>query len=350
MRLLNDQDKRRKYIFDLYSTNLHMLVENDIVKGIDLKYNKTYVCPICMRQFSEEALNQNSKNPLTLEDAPPKNVGGKAKVLTCKQCNNRCGVEIDSHLVVRMREIDNSNFLPDASFWGIMTNDEGIEVNVQVSINKDKVIKTFHNIKNNPPNVVEVFAESIDKSFKNGVEASRIVSFKRSETKSSYERTVIALLKTSYLMMFEEFGYLFIYEEVYKRVRNQIIDNDTLIYPMNGWFCAPPKSVLKPGVYFVEEKGMYCLTISFILKTKLSEKYIMSYLPLLFPIQYILKELNLKSMNSVTSFDIIRSLGLNKIEAKYTLNMKVLEYNKSNLNDLKSTKIFLQQINTLKQL
>lgn len=45
---------------------------------------------------------EDSENPLTLEDAPPKSLGGKAHVLTCKECNNKAGQKIDYHLTERM--------------------------------------------------------------------------------------------------------------------------------------------------------------------------------------------------------------------------------------------------------
>ena len=50
-----------------------------------------YPCPLCIRGFT-------TPNALTLEDVPPKAVGGKPLVLTCRTCNNTSGHLLDSHI------------------------------------------------------------------------------------------------------------------------------------------------------------------------------------------------------------------------------------------------------------
>jgi hypothetical protein len=66
-----------------------------------------------LRQFSHEYLNYNKPNHLTLEDIPPRSLGGKPIILTCKSCNNTIGHKIDYHLLDRMLEMDISKFLPN---------------------------------------------------------------------------------------------------------------------------------------------------------------------------------------------------------------------------------------------
>jgi hypothetical protein len=48
---MTDGDKKRKMIFDKFSNNLTLLAENNILKDIKLKFEKTYICPICTEQF-----------------------------------------------------------------------------------------------------------------------------------------------------------------------------------------------------------------------------------------------------------------------------------------------------------
>jgi hypothetical protein len=50
-----------------------------------------YPCPLCIRGFT-------TPSALTLEDVPPKSVGGKPIVLTCRTCNNTSGHLLDSHV------------------------------------------------------------------------------------------------------------------------------------------------------------------------------------------------------------------------------------------------------------
>src|SRR5262249_35916570 len=60
-----------------------------------LAYRPFYVCPLCLFARSENALESGW---LSREDVPPKRLGGRKIVLTCrKQCNNRAGHDIDWH-------------------------------------------------------------------------------------------------------------------------------------------------------------------------------------------------------------------------------------------------------------
>src|SRR5687768_14898662 len=49
-----------------------------------------YCCPICLRASRDIRL-------FTVEDVPLRKVGGLPLVLTCKQCNDRSGHELDMH-------------------------------------------------------------------------------------------------------------------------------------------------------------------------------------------------------------------------------------------------------------
>ena len=110
---MSKNDDKRREIFNLYSQQWELLKNHNLLIGINQKYVGNYVCPICLRHFSPKDLDQSLPNPLTLEDAPPKSLGGKANTLTCKVCNNTTGSKIDSHLSVRLNELDQKRFLPN---------------------------------------------------------------------------------------------------------------------------------------------------------------------------------------------------------------------------------------------
>jgi hypothetical protein len=46
-------------------------------------YPHEYGCPLCLRLFRRDQIDQ-----LSLDHVPPKSVGSKLKVLTCKTCNS----------------------------------------------------------------------------------------------------------------------------------------------------------------------------------------------------------------------------------------------------------------------
>ncbi|MBI2907926.1 MAG: hypothetical protein HYX92_09750 [Chloroflexi bacterium] len=56
---------------------------------------RCYICPLCMRGFLPAALDENV---LTLEHVPPQALGGKRILLTCCECNNRAGRELDCEM------------------------------------------------------------------------------------------------------------------------------------------------------------------------------------------------------------------------------------------------------------
>jgi hypothetical protein len=53
----------------------------------------TYVCPICRKPFTVEALDDGR---LSKEHVPPQSVGGRELLLTCKECNNTAGTKLDA--------------------------------------------------------------------------------------------------------------------------------------------------------------------------------------------------------------------------------------------------------------
>jgi transcription elongation factor Elf1 len=198
---MTDGDKKRKMIFDKFSNNLTLLAENNILKDIKLKFEKTYICPICTEQFSENALNQNLKNPLTLEDAPPKSLGGKANILTCKSCNNTCGQKIDFHLTERMRELDHLNFLPNTEF-NAKFEQNGRIIQGTIKIGSDGTIQALHKNKTNNPINLSTYIKSISKE--------RKIKLNFLEPKSDPFKVQLALLKIGFLMTFSQYGYAFI--------------------------------------------------------------------------------------------------------------------------------------------
>ena len=55
----------RQKLFDKFSNQLHRLIELKLY-DIDLKFDKTFICPICLKQFSENDLDTTLVNYLTL--------------------------------------------------------------------------------------------------------------------------------------------------------------------------------------------------------------------------------------------------------------------------------------------
>jgi len=91
----NKGQKKRQNIFDEFSKNFSIVLDNPHLKRINIDF---YICPLCNNSFTEKDLNQNLDNPLTIEHIPPDKLKGKPLLLTCKNCNNINGTNYDTEL------------------------------------------------------------------------------------------------------------------------------------------------------------------------------------------------------------------------------------------------------------
>jgi len=135
------KDEIRERVFDLFDGNLRMLSENILSIrnseiGEMLELHDLYICPLCNRIFNKGFLNQTITNPLTIEDIPPKSIGSKMVVLTCKSCNNYSGHKLDKHLQKQIRSdaffretlnstIEGNINLDDESFIPVKVENKG---------------------------------------------------------------------------------------------------------------------------------------------------------------------------------------------------------------------------------
>ena len=270
---MTDGALKRKNIFDAYSTNLNFLIQQGILKDIQLKYANTYICPICLNHFSETDLNNDSPNPLTLEDCPPKSLGGKANILTCKSCNNTCGHEIDFHLVERMNEKDKSAFIPGTS-GKVTVEKDGRKVQGTFEVTEEGTMQMQHSYKNNNPSLLDDFIKTVSPKGEDP-----IINLNFIKSRVDPKKLQLALLKTGYLLVFEKFGYAFILNPIYDRIRNQLLHPDESIYPLDFWFNIPLPAP-HVGVPFVTEKGLESILPMFLLETKVSSRLFATIIPL----------------------------------------------------------------------
>lgn len=143
---LTNMSKRlqaRTQLFEKFSKQLHLLEDNGIL-NIDLKYDETYICPLCLEQFKKsDLISDKSKNFLTEEDAPPAKLNGSRIALTCNECNSKAGHQIDHHLIHRIREIDDSRFHKD-TVQNVRIEFEDTFVNSEITSNGNGLLSVLH--------------------------------------------------------------------------------------------------------------------------------------------------------------------------------------------------------------
>jgi len=254
-------EDRRQKIFDKYVANRNLLIDNVLIKG----EKNVYICPICETPFTEI----NGEIPLTLEDAPPKSLGGQANTLTCKICNNTLGYQIDFHLTERLKELDSASFLPNTTTKVKIKIGDDV-LNGTINIDENGKISMYHSDKNNHPIKLE--------KKMTGLEGGDVVNLNFLKTRVIPEKLEYALLKTAYILAFQKFGNSLIFDPCFDIVREQLKNPNQRIYPVNFWI-TPPYPTEMEGVYFVCDKGLESLFVLFNLDTGNSIRKFGVFLP-----------------------------------------------------------------------
>lgn len=264
-------EDKRKNIFDKYVNQLSLLHERKLLPKSFTYKKDTYVCPICLAEFSVVDLKSDSENMLTLEDAPPKALGGHSNTLTCKKCNSVAGHSIDNHLNKRLIELDERAFLPNISTRARFTFD-GVLVNGELQIDEKGNITVRHNEKFNDPRKLKKYIESTKKD--------NVIDLQFLPSTVDAHRLEVALLKTAYMLAFEKYGYALILDKSYEIVREQIKNPEKYIYPIGFWTKQSTFKKQHEGVHIIDSgefSGFYSI---FSLSTS-STNYIFGvYLPI----------------------------------------------------------------------
>jgi len=259
---LSKGEKRRRALFSKYVSNLNLLVEGGYLDAD----RDVFICPICLGEHD----STQGVNPLTLEDAPPKSLGGKANTLTCKSCNNGAGAKIDLHLTHRMEEMERDLFLPGSSVKCQIRID-GELLQSDISVSDDGVMTVGHDIDQNHPEKLEKAMQSL--------KGGETVDLNWYKSKVVPHRIGPALLKTGFILSFEKLGFAFATNKCFDIVREQINNPDDPIYPEKFWF-TPDPGVINPGVYFIMDIGLECILVVFETKCEQSTKLFGTFLPL----------------------------------------------------------------------
>jgi hypothetical protein len=320
---MNNTDKRLQ-IFKRFSENLKFLKKNAIISK-DIGDEPIYICPICLGRFTFESLDQNSDNPLTLEDVPPKSLGGKANILTCRICNNKSGHFLEPHLKDYLVELDKHQFVPNSEFY-VQIEKDGKTVQGKIFAQEDGSLKIIHYAEKNNPIVLEQFIESVKSS------VSRLVNILFYPKKISKQALDIAFLKIGYLKAFEKYGYAFILNSEYDIIRQQIMNPEEKLYKVQLLIDLPElKGIV--GVPFIIEKNLEVILPSFELKTIFRTHHFSIFVPLT------------KKPTEEIYNELIKRINLYK---KYPFKLDPMGPNIDYLTDLQGIKKMINWIENLK--
>lgn len=218
---MSENKRKIAPLFDIYSKNL---------TTVNPKYNDIYACPLCLRKFSKSSLEDGM---LTVEHIIPDKLKGKIYILLCKECNSKCGRDIDIHLVNKIEADEffsgNSNKPLKAEFIvgeGITRGD--------FYINKEgnPMLKLIGKPNLAHPNQTQKSIEAM-----NNKDISITIN-----GNMGYNPNIctIALLKIGYLILFSCLGYGYIFHKPLEIIRSQIL--------------VPEKRIVEPKVFTLFER------------------------------------------------------------------------------------------------
>lgn len=235
----------RKILFDLFSQNLEYVKENPSIR-FKPDFKNGYICPLCFEVFFEKDLDITLENHLTLEDIPPKKLGGHPQALTCKKCNNESGKNLDIHLLNCLLEIDSKSFLINSK-TAATYEINGLKMNGSLEIDKEGKANLYFEPKHSNPKDAESFMANLfpPKTIYNSLplfnseylSQSKSPSFNIQPKRSNKDerRAEIALLRIAYLIAFSTLGNGFLINSGSYKVREQILNPDKSILPKPFW-------------------------------------------------------------------------------------------------------------------
>jgi hypothetical protein len=206
---------RRSRWFDEGASSLRVVLERQ-GRGDQLpSTGDYYACPCCLIAYPRAAV---AAGILTVEDVPPKVLGGRPMLLTCVKCNSGSGTNFDAHAA--QKEIADSfvrgtptRKVPATSYI------DGIPLRGTAQSTEDG-ISLVGVPKQNDPKVVAAYLRAMDSLVKDGG-ASPQFSF-TVHTRFDEARARLSLIRASYLAAFAGLGWNYILRPIMQPIRDQL--------------------------------------------------------------------------------------------------------------------------------
>lgn len=205
------REELRKILFNKFSDNCKYVNCENVIDP-NRKIHWDYICPLCCRGFSEDDLDQTKDNPLTVEDVPPKALKGKPITITCKECNSKAGILLDSEL---KGLIEHLNFQKPNTKANMEIDIKGVKLNAIMSFDENgKSSMVISKEFNNPQNWDKLALDLIDGEIKEESPNSITVkgdeknefSFKVKAKKTHRKKSLLSILRAGYLYAYTKFG------------------------------------------------------------------------------------------------------------------------------------------------
>lgn len=214
----------KRKLFKRYVNNFNLVASHFDFKDYEVPKD-LYICPLCFKTYSEDDLKPDDRGNslLTLEHNPLRSLGGKGEVLTCRDCNNKAGEQIDD------------NLFKFFSISGFLQFNPGTETKLQLMVGN----KIYHNVKTRlgaSKKIEFLFNEQDLEEIINNEEFIKKPDFQIKAFGHKKSLPEISLLKIAYLKAFSTLGYVFLYNRNLEQVTQQIMYPNKDILPKSWIF------------------------------------------------------------------------------------------------------------------
>jgi len=244
----SDGDAQRKKLYKIFSENLNSIRNEDFIQ-LEPDIPNSYICPLCTRHFTIIDLDQTRNNCLTLEDVPPKSLGGKALTLTCKECNNTAGSYLDEELRKKMIAHEFLEGVTGAIVDAKIRLDGELSVYGTLSHRKGGGLDVH--LYRNGPNAAPQRSQCLPRVIEH-LENKKLQEVQFNSNPYKNRNAEVALLRIAYLIAFCTFGNGFLFNENLELVREQIQKPNKEILPSLG-LINDDLSKIMTGIYLVTE-------------------------------------------------------------------------------------------------
>lgn len=215
---------------DWFTKGARTLRELARLRGLEGEYptdEDWYICPLCSRAFTIDELVDRANGGLSVEHVPPKRLGGKRLVLTCRRCNTSHGTRFDAEAVAedRIRRF-NSGQSGASGRWLMTVGDLTARVDAEVAGEGMRLMGLPQHT--NPAHMAR-FVEHM----------MSMVRLRRGDfqftltpvRKYSPGHARVSRIRTAYLAAFALFGWSYILQPALVPVREQLANPATLTLP-----------------------------------------------------------------------------------------------------------------------
>ena len=186
-----------------------------------IEQHVAYICPLCLDNYILLiSTGVFATCEFSLDHFPPKSVGGRSKILTCKKCNNEAGALYESELQKKM-EYAAMNVNTQGSYKDTSTQITGIVGNYTSLFKKIEEGKFFLDFPEKLKKKAPFLKEWIDSGSK-----SRDWELKLKINWPNDKKVAKSLLKAAYLICFVHWGYDFAFHSNASNLLNLLNDND----------------------------------------------------------------------------------------------------------------------------